>query len=68
MAKAKDASLEHLRGKLREIMNSTSDTMIEGGCENFAEYKYNTGIIYGLALAERELLDIDDMLYRNDDK
>lgn len=68
MAKARDETLEHLRGKIRDIMNATSDTMIEGSCKDYPEYTHNTGIIYGLALAERELLDIDDMLYRNDDK
>lgn len=67
MAKAKDETLEHLRGKLREHMNQYTDHMLDPGCNSFEEYKYIKGLVDGLALAERELLDIDDMLHRSDD-
>jgi len=38
----------------------------KGKCADFGEYKYMVGRIDGLALAERELIDIDEMLYRGD--
>lgn len=67
MAKAKDETLEHLRSKIREMMNDTADHMIAGGCDDYAQYRNCVGHIGGLAKAERELLDIDDMLHRSDD-
>ena len=67
MTKAKDETLEHLRGKIREHMNGHTDHMIDPGCETFEDYRYCKGIVDGLALSERELLDMDDMLHRSDD-
>ena len=46
-----------LTKKLRAIMNECSDHISTGSCKDIAEYKKMTGIIEGLALAERELLD-----------
>jgi|TARA_R100000781_G_C4076660_1_gene126313 hypothetical protein len=43
--------------KIREIMNECSDHISTGGCKDFPEYKRMTGVIEGLALAEREVLD-----------
>ena len=43
--------------KLRTIMNECSDHISTGSCKDFAECKKMTGIIEGLALAEREVLD-----------
>lgn len=64
---AKDELLEYLRLKLRERMNNLSDTVTEGGCEDFPAYRYSVGYIDGLADAERELLDLDEMQHRGDD-
>ncbi len=57
---AETNSLDMLQQRLREMMNNYSNSMIGGSCKNFPEYTHQTGIIYGLALAERELLDLDD--------
>ena len=38
-------------------MNECSDHISTGGCKDFSEYKRMTGVIEGLALAEREILD-----------
>ena len=47
----KELSLfEYLQKKYRNALNT-------GNCKDFAEYKRLTGVIEGLALAERELLD-----------
>jgi len=67
MTQAKDQTLEHLRGKLREHMNTYADNISTNKCTDWAEYQNQCGIIEGLALAERELLDIDEMQYTGDD-
>lgn len=67
MTAARDELLEHLRKKIREIMNDVTNDVATGSCMDFSTYKHMTGIIEGLALAERELLDIDEMQYRGDD-
>tara|TARA_B100001093_G_scaffold517423_1_gene598929 strand:+ start:865 stop:1065 length:201 start_codon:yes stop_codon:yes gene_type:complete len=54
-----DTSLRILRDKLRNIMNDMSDHLSGGGCRNMEEYSKCVGIIEGLALAEREILDLD---------
>ena len=59
---ATDQVLEILRGKLRMLMNDTSDVMINGRCKSFPDYTHMTGVVEGLALAERELLDLDAKL------
>ena len=63
----KDTTLSLLQEKLRILMNDHSDTLIDGSCEDYADYKHKAGVIQGLALAERELLGIDEMLYRDED-
>ena len=47
-----------LQSKLREQMNDLADHIAGGGCKDFDEYQHATGTIKGLALAERELLDL----------
>jgi|TARA_R110000744_G_scaffold362466_1_gene470538 hypothetical protein len=49
---------ETLREKIRERMNDHSDAISGGGCKDFSEYKYLTGVIAGLAIVERDLLDL----------
>jgi len=57
---ATERVLEHLRETLRRIMNEYADNVATGSCQDFAEYKRLCGVIEGLALAERELLDIKE--------
>jgi hypothetical protein len=54
--------LEFLRSELRKYMNEYADNVATGSCQDFAEYKRLCGVIEGLALAEREILDIKDRL------
>ncbi len=49
-----------LKDKLRELMNDRADHLATGSCKDFAEYKHIAGVIEGLALAERELLDLHE--------
>ena len=47
-----------LREKIRTDMNNYADDLAGGICRNLDEYKKLCGVISGLALAERYLLDL----------
>ena len=53
-----------LKGKLRELMNQHADHMATGACKDYSEYQKMAGVIEGLALAEREVLDWTDKHYK----
>ena len=59
--------LDRLRRRLRDLMNDYADTVAGGSAKDFAEYKKLCGVIEGLALAERELLDIRDKVVNDED-
>ena len=54
--------LELLQKKLRVLMNDLADKVATGEAGDFSEYKFLTGQIMGLGLAERELLDLAERL------
>ena len=47
-----------LRDKLRTDMNNYADDMAGGACRSFEEYQKLCGLISGLAIADRYLLDL----------
>ena len=47
-----------LRDKIRTDMNNYADDIAGGACRTFDEYQKLGGIISGLALAERYLIDL----------
>jgi hypothetical protein len=47
-----------LRDKIRTDMNNYADDIAGGACRTFDEYQKLCGIISGLALAERYLIDL----------
>jgi hypothetical protein len=47
-----------LREQIRTDMNNYADDIANGVCRNFEEYQKLVGVIQGLALAERYLLDL----------
>jgi hypothetical protein len=47
-----------LREKIRTDMNNYADDMAGGSCRSFEEYQKLCGLISGLAIAERYLLDL----------
>lgn len=51
---------EHLRKEFRKQMNELADVVATGGVQDWANYKYVTGQIAGLAYAERIFLDAVD--------
>ena len=47
-----------LQKRLRDFMNEGADHLATGGAKDYAEYQRLVGRIDGIALAERELLDL----------
>tara|TARA_A100001391_G_scaffold199623_1_gene182945 strand:+ start:232 stop:432 length:201 start_codon:yes stop_codon:yes gene_type:complete len=58
-------SFDFLRQAFRNQMNEYSDHISGGGCKDYSEYSKCCGIIEGLALAERELLDLKSRIEEN---
>ena len=55
-----DSVLSLLKKKLRTQMNELADHLAVGSAKDMEEYRKVTGIIEGLAWAEREVIDIED--------
>ena len=47
-----------LREQIRTDMNNYADDLAAGTCRNFEDYQKLCGVIQGLAMAERYLLDL----------
>jgi hypothetical protein len=56
-----------LREKLRTDMNNYADDCAGGACRSFEEYQKLCGVIQGLALAERYLLDLAQKVENSDE-
>ncbi len=56
-----------LRDKIRKDMNDYTDDMAGGACTDFSEYQKLCGVIQGLALAERHLLDLVEKLNKDEE-
>jgi hypothetical protein len=52
------AMLDHLFNKLKDREREVSDSMIDGSCKDFAEYKNLCGVIQGLRRAKMEVQDL----------
>lgn len=55
---AEELLFETYQKKLRERMNDNADSISTGSAKTYDEYSKMVGVIEGLALAERELLDL----------
>lgn len=62
-----DKFAEVLRGKIREDMNNIADDLASGSCQNFETYQKLCGVIQGLAIAERHLLDLAKKVEESDE-
>ena len=58
---------EHFRKQLRQYMNELTDSVALGNAKNFEEYQRFVGQIEGLAIAERELLNLVKAQDQEDD-
>jgi len=56
-----------LREKLRTDMNNYTDDLAGGVCRSFDDYQKLCGVISGLALAERYLLDLLEKVEKADE-
>jgi hypothetical protein len=57
-----------LRDKIRTDMNNYADDIAGGSCRTYEEYQKLCGIISGLALAERYLLDLQQKVEESHDR
>jgi len=48
-------------------MNNYTDDLANGQCASFEIYRELCGVIRGLALAERHLLDLAELIQKEDD-
>ena len=58
---------EVYKDSLRKVMNERADDIATGSAQDFPDYRYRVGVIEGLALAEREFLDIMERIERTED-
>ena len=58
---------EAYRKAIRDLMNNKTDDLAVGCASDFSAYRHCVGVIEGLALAEREFLDIMERIERSED-
>lgn len=56
-----------LRKKIRDDMNNYCDDLAGGTCLDYASYTKLCGVIQGLAIAERHLLDLAEKAIKDDE-
>jgi hypothetical protein len=56
-----------LREKIRTDMNNYADDLAGGSCRSFDEYQKLCGVIQGLAIAERHILDLAEKVEQSDE-
>ena len=56
-----------LRDKIRTDMNNYADDVAGGACQSFDAYQKLCGVIQGLAMAERHLLDLAEKVEKQDE-
>jgi hypothetical protein len=56
-----------LREKLRIDMNNYADDLAGGACRSYDEYQKLCGLIQGLAIAERYLIDLAEKVEQSDE-
>jgi len=62
-----DSFASVLRDKLRADMNNYADDIATGQCPDFTSYKYLCGLIQGLAIAERHVLDLVEAMNKGEE-
>ena len=56
-----------LRAQIRKDMNNYADDLAGGSCRSFEEYQKLCGVIQGLGIAERYLIDLAEKAAKNDE-
>ena len=57
-----------LRKLIRDDMNNYADDLAGGACADYAAYTKLCGVIQGLAIAERHLIDLVEKAQKGDDE
>lgn len=50
--------LDVIKQKIRKFLNDYADDLASGVATDFPHYKYLVGVVHGLALVEREIIDL----------
>lgn len=58
--------LELIRKKIRQHMNEIADDLAGGAAIDYPNYRYLVGMISGLAIVEREIIDIAERSAQED--
>jgi len=58
--------LDVIKKKIREHLNNLADDLASGAATDFPHYKYMTGVITGLAMVERDILDFQRSVQEED--
>ena len=58
---------EVFRDQIRKLMNDITDDVATGCAKDYPEYRHKVCVIEGLALAEREFLDIMDRIEKSEE-
>lgn len=53
--------MQVIKGKIRERLNQIADDLAVGVALDYNQYKYLTGIIAGLAMVERDIVDLEEI-------
>jgi hypothetical protein len=56
-----------LRDQIRKDLNNYADDLASGQCRTFDEYQKLCGVIQGLALAERYIIDLAEKVEKSDE-
>lgn len=54
-----DIIIEALKKKIRDYMNEGADHLASGGAQNMEEYNRMVGRIEGLAIIERDMVELE---------
>jgi hypothetical protein len=50
--------LDVIKQKIRKYLNEYADDLASGVATDYPHYRYLTGVVHGLALIEREIIDL----------
>lgn len=53
--------LQVIKSKIRERLNQIADDLAVGAALDYNQYKYLTGMIAGLAIVERDIVDLEEI-------
>lgn len=59
--------IDAIKREFREEREPWEQRLLAGSCADLAEYKYATGVLRGLALAEERILDLANKSERDDE-